>query len=124
MADQPPFSRATESPKSGDGGLAYLDQALWRQLAEAGSEAEFCHSWLVLQGRLIGGVHRSLVILGPPDKGPYAPVAVWPRGLQVAALIRKLSHRQKPSLLHSETFQSEDSLPFPSVTWRSPITTI
>lgn len=82
MADQPPFSRTAESPKSGDGGLAYLDQALWRQLAEAGSEAEFCHSWLVLQGRLIGGVHRGLVILGPPDQGPYAPVAVWPRGLQ------------------------------------------
>ena len=71
--------------------MAYLDQALWRQLAEAGSEAEFCHSWLVLQARLLGGARVGPVILGSPDQGPYTPVAVWPRGLQVAALIRNLS---------------------------------
>ena len=93
MADQPPFERTAASPKSGDGGLAYLDQALWRQLAEASSDAEFCHSWLVLQGRLIGGVHRGLVILGPPDTGPYAPVAVWPRGLQNIESLAEASER-------------------------------
>jgi multidrug resistance efflux pump len=69
-----------ESQKFGDGSVAYLDQALWRQLSEASSEEDFCHSWLVLQGRLLGGFHRGLVILGPPEKGPFIPVAVCPRG--------------------------------------------
>jgi biotin carboxyl carrier protein len=93
MADKPPFSRTAESQKLGDGGLAYLDQALWRQLSAAASEEEFCHSWLVLQSRLIGGVRRGLVVLGPAEKGPFVPVAVWPRGVQDIEGLAAVSER-------------------------------
>ncbi|MGB8993388.1 MAG: HlyD family efflux transporter periplasmic adaptor subunit [Desulfobaccales bacterium] len=93
MADKPPLSRTVDSLKSGDGGLAYLDQAWWRQLAEAASDEEFGHSWLVLQGRQIGGVRRGLVILGPPDTGPFAPVAVWPKGVQDIGSLAEVSER-------------------------------
>jgi multidrug resistance efflux pump len=82
-----------ESPKTGDGGVAYLDQALWRQLADAETGEEFCHSWLVLQERFIGGVRRGLVILGPPGKGPFVPVAFWPRGLQDLSGLAEVSER-------------------------------
>lgn len=81
MPENPQFSRSAEGPKSGARGLAYLDQALWRQLAEADGDEDFCHSWLVLQGRIIGGVHSGMVALGPPDQGPFIPITFWPKGL-------------------------------------------
>ena len=54
------------------------DRALWGQFAEASSAEAFCRSWLALQCRLIGGVRGGLVLLGPPDHGPFTPAAVWP----------------------------------------------
>jgi hypothetical protein len=65
MAEKPPLSRSAESLKPGDGSVAYLDQALWRQLGEARGDEEFSQSWLVLEARLLGGARSGLVILGP-----------------------------------------------------------
>jgi len=77
----------------GDGGVTYLDQALWRKLAEAETDEEFCGSWLVLQGRMLGGVHSGMVVLGPPDQGPFIPVAIWPPGLQDFGDLAKVAER-------------------------------
>jgi biotin carboxyl carrier protein len=91
MAEKPPLSRMAESLKPGDGGVTYLDQALWRKLAEAETDEEFCGSWLVLQGRMLGGVHSGMVVLGPPDQGPFTPVAIWPPGCQEFDNLAKIS---------------------------------
>ena len=69
MPDSPPFSRVAEDHKSREGSLAYLDQALWRQLAEAKSDEDYCQSWLGLQSRMIGGVLLGLVALARLIKG-------------------------------------------------------
>jgi RND family efflux transporter MFP subunit len=57
---------------------SYLDQTLWTRLNDAASEQEFAQSWLDLQCKMIGAA-AGVVVLGPPAKGPFAPVAMWPQ---------------------------------------------
>lgn len=54
------------------------DRIFWRQFAEATTQKNFCQSWLFLQCRYLTGVRCAMVLLGPPDEGPYTPVAFWP----------------------------------------------
>lgn len=75
------------------------ERALWAQFAEAASAETFCRSWLALQCRMIDGVSGALVLLGPPDRGPFSPIAVWPnprRNMKylTAAAERALSERR------------------------------
>jgi RND family efflux transporter MFP subunit len=61
-----------------------LDQAIWRQFAEATTPEAFYRSWLAIQARLLRGVLGGVVVLGPPEVGPYAPAAIWPEGREVS----------------------------------------
>ncbi len=54
------------------------DRTLWQDFAEAATVEHFCRSWLAIQCRLLGGIQSGTVLLGPPDRGPFRPVAVWP----------------------------------------------
>jgi hypothetical protein len=54
------------------------DRALWAALVEATTPEAFCQSWLALQCRMIAGVTGGMLLLGPPDSGPFRPVAIWP----------------------------------------------
>jgi hypothetical protein len=49
-------------------------------LKDADSQEAFAARWLELLTSLIGGAVQSVVVLGPPDTGPFMPVAVWPAG--------------------------------------------
>jgi len=66
--------------QSSPGGLAEgaEERALWAQFSEATTAEAFCRSWLTLQCRIIEGVTGALVLLGPADRGPFTPAAVWP----------------------------------------------
>ncbi len=91
---EPPFShKSAEGQKSGEGSVAYLEQALWRKLTDFSSEEEFCQSWLALQSRIIGGVRMGLVVLGPPEKGPFVPITIWPPGVVEYANLIEISER-------------------------------
>lgn len=62
-----------------DGGrVSYLEQALWTRFREASSAEDFIRAWLALQCSIIGGVRKGVVVSGPQDTGPFAPVAYWP----------------------------------------------
>jgi len=50
----------------------------WGRFAEADTVDAFCRSWLAIQCRVIPDIKGGLVLLGPPDAGPFTPVAVWP----------------------------------------------
>lgn len=63
---------ATQAPQT----RASLE--LWNALAAASSDTEFAAAWLVLQCSLIPGVRCGVVVLGPPDTGPFGPAALWP----------------------------------------------
>ncbi len=54
------------------------EQELWKQFAEATNIRAFCQSWLSLQCHMVKGGRCALVLLGPPDQGPFTPAAVWP----------------------------------------------
>src|SRR5436309_358600 len=67
-----PVDRAASRPR-GDS-----DSALWAKFAEAATVQAFCRSWIALQCRMIAGVSGGLLLLGPPDRGPFSPAAIWP----------------------------------------------
>ena len=54
------------------------ERQVWTKFAEANNVEDYCQGWLAIQCRLISGVSGGLVLLGPPDQGPFTPVAVWP----------------------------------------------
>lgn len=54
------------------------NRQVWQQFAEANTPQLFCQSWLTLQCRYLDGVKCAMVLLGPPDEGPFSPVAFWP----------------------------------------------
>lgn len=54
------------------------DRTLWQDFAEATTVEHFCRGWLAIQCRQLGGIQTGMVLLGPPDRGPFRPVAVWP----------------------------------------------
>src|SRR5580765_3893971 len=56
------------------------EQRLWTTFGEAATVESFCQSWLALQCGMIGGVRSGMVILGPPNRGPFRPMAIWPLG--------------------------------------------
>ena len=64
----PPTDRHESDPES----------IFWRQLVEATSPKAFCQSWLPLQCRMLKGVQCAMILLGPPEEGPFTPVAIWP----------------------------------------------
>jgi RND family efflux transporter MFP subunit len=54
------------------------EKMFWRQFVEAATPKAFCQSWLPLQCRMLEGVRCAMVLMGPADRGPFTPVAVWP----------------------------------------------
>ena len=56
------------------------DTDLWTQLPAAGTDENFCATWLSLQCEMIAGVTAGSVLLGSPDRGPYRFAANWPNG--------------------------------------------
>ncbi|TNG00393.1 MAG: HlyD family efflux transporter periplasmic adaptor subunit [Gammaproteobacteria bacterium] len=71
----------------------------WARLTHATDMHEFTSNWLDIQCRLFTGVIRGVVVLHTMDTTPFAPVAIWPEGIegspQLAAVVdRSLNDRQ------------------------------
>lgn len=81
MAEKPPLKH-DEHPIAEEGSIAYLDHSLWCQLAEAKTDEDFYSSWIGLQSRMIDGIHYGMVVIGPSEKGPFTPIALWPKEIQ------------------------------------------
>jgi RND family efflux transporter MFP subunit len=54
------------------------EAALWQRLATADTPEALAAPWLELQCRDIAGAAVGLLLLGPADRGPFRPAAVWP----------------------------------------------
>ena len=89
------------------------EQVLWAEFAEATGFEAFCKSWLALQCGLIPGVTSGVVLLGPPDRGPYSPVAVWPyvrRSMSYLSTVAERALRERRGLvLRHEASEYTDS---------------
>jgi biotin carboxyl carrier protein len=61
---------------------AFFDEASWSSLNAASDPESFAGTWLDLFSRIVGkDMVRGVVVMGAPDQGPFAPVAIWPKGM-------------------------------------------
>ena len=115
MREEPPQRGPTGASEEAheQGKVAYLDQALWHRLAEAETTAEFCHSWLGLQSRMIGGVSCGVVVLENPDNGSVAPAALWPRSTpehkSLTKVVERALRERKGVVLRNDADQELES---------------
>ena len=85
--------------------VAALEPALWRRLAEAQDLASLARVWLALQGQIVEGATRGLVLIEGDEAGRFAPIAFWPEGsaqspgLGAAA---ELAIRERRGAAHAE----------------------
>lgn len=84
MNIQPKRSKRTESHLPGGESVSPLsseleqDDVFWKLFAEASTADMFCRQWLALQCTMISETKGGVVFFGPPDRGPFHPVASWP----------------------------------------------
>jgi multidrug resistance efflux pump len=53
----------------------------WTRLKRAESPDQFGAIWLEIQCAMTPRTRRGVVVLGPKERGPFAPVAFWPVGV-------------------------------------------
>jgi len=83
MADQEGIRSIADARRlGGDGDAESFDSELWSRLAHAGDTASFCAAWLDIQCRSFDRVVRGVVVLRSSEAGAFAPVAVWPAGIE------------------------------------------
>jgi RND family efflux transporter MFP subunit len=67
---------------AGDGDAESFDSELWARLAHASDAAGFAASWLDIQCKAFDGVIRGVVVLRTSELASFAPVAMWPEGVE------------------------------------------
>ncbi len=95
---------------------SHPDSAFWQQFAVAATPKAFCQSWLSLQCRMVGGIRCAMVLLGPPDQGPFTPMAIWPDAklsLHHLTGIAENSLKERRGLLLQTDSQGAPEKPFP-----------
>lgn len=99
---------------AGNGKDESFESAAWARLTHAADSHSFASGWLDIQCRAFEGVIRGAVILRTSEAAAFAPVAVWPEGIQgspkLAAVVeralqgrqvvvegaKRVAHRQDP----------------------------
>jgi RND family efflux transporter MFP subunit len=67
---------------AGDGSGEEFESGFWARLAHAADAGSFASGWLEIQCRAFDGVIRGVVVLRASEAAAYAPVAVWPEGIE------------------------------------------
>lgn len=68
------------------GKAIFLDQTLWHRLAAPGDQENYLNAWLTLQCRMVEQASRAVVVIGPPNTGPFKPVTYWPHRFDEPAI--------------------------------------
>ena len=92
MSTEPGVSAGPVAPNS------VAPQWLWGRLAEATAlnadgeaTAQFNATWLALQCAHILATTHAVLVLGPPDTGPFLPAAFWPEGKAASELLAEVA---------------------------------
>jgi RND family efflux transporter MFP subunit len=88
---KPADSRPGDPSKAAGAPVTALDPARWSRLRDAASPEELASGWLPLQAELIGDAVRGVVVAGPPEEGPFQPLARWPDSDPGSALLSSAS---------------------------------
>jgi RND family efflux transporter MFP subunit len=71
----------SDARKGGGEGSAF-ESEIWARLAHAADARSFAAGWLEIQCRAFNGVIRGAVILRASETAAFAPVAIWPEGIE------------------------------------------
>ena len=100
MADNDGIALIADARRAAGGadGESY-ESEFWARLAHAADSRSFAASWLDIQCRAFEGVIRGAVILRASEAAAFAPVAIWPEGIEgspkLASVVeRALQQRQ------------------------------
>ena len=82
-------------PPRTDGALhhPHLEQTAWRQFVQAKTPEVFYRGWLALQCEFLRDVFSAVLVLGPPESGPFVPVAAWPETHPVPPHLTAIAER-------------------------------
>jgi len=99
VADNDGVALIADARRAGGGEGDSYESDLWARLAHAADSRGFAASWLDIQCRAFDGVIRGAVILRASEAAAYAPVAIWPEGIEgsprlAAAVERALQTRR------------------------------
>jgi RND family efflux transporter MFP subunit len=83
MAEQDGIRSITAARRAaGDGESAFYESEFWARLAHASDATTFAAGWLDIQCRAFDGVIRGAVVLRTSEAATFAPVALWPEGVE------------------------------------------
>jgi RND family efflux transporter MFP subunit len=82
MADQDGILSIADARRAGEADAPRFESELWARLAHAADAASFSAQWLDIQCRLLDGVVRGVVVLRTTEAASFAPVALWPQGIE------------------------------------------
>ena len=83
MADHDGIRSITDARRAtGEADPESFDSELWARLVHAGDAASFAANWLDIQCRAFDGVIRGVVVLRTSEAATFAPIALWPEGVE------------------------------------------
>jgi RND family efflux transporter MFP subunit len=81
VAEKNDIARITDA-RRGAGDEERYESELWARLAHAADARSFAAGWLEIQCRALPGVIRGAVVLRTSETAAFAPVALWPEGIE------------------------------------------
>jgi RND family efflux transporter MFP subunit len=87
---------------------------VWADLADPLDSTKFDAAWLTLQCEQLGDVTCAVLVMGPPDTGPFLPTAFWPAQAQASDLVAEVAdlalQSRAPTLVQRE---AQSALAYP-----------
>jgi multidrug resistance efflux pump len=80
VADNDGIALIADARRAADGET--YESEFWARLAHAADSRSFAASWLDIQCRAFEGVIRGAVVLRASEAAAFAPVAIWPEGIE------------------------------------------
>ena len=94
MSEDDKISLITDARRAAGGGDGEsLESDFWARLTHAADSRSFAASWLEIQCRAFDGVIRGVVILRASETAAYAPVAIWPEGIEGSPKLAAVAER-------------------------------
>jgi len=93
VADNDGIARISDVRRMGAEDEAAYESTLWARLTHAADARGFAAAWLEIQCRALTGVIRGAVILRAGDATAYAPVAIWPEGIEGSPKLASVTER-------------------------------
>jgi hypothetical protein len=98
-------SASTSAAFASLGGETVAEPDVWRILAQTERLEEFARAWMMLVAQSAEPIRRAVLLLGPPDHGPFEPVAFYPEAAaqenllgDAANVLRAAVERRRPAV--------------------------